>query len=307
MRAPPPPCGCVGVRRARVHVPRRVPPRGARQIAFGSCFLLQGAACSVLKSHLAHVRRAASRSPRRAPPSHAPFGAPAGRGGASPSPWGRGALYSVAVLAGCARLLPPLRRAVCPRSAVCPRRVGRAVCFRAALRAALHMRFSFPRGVRRCGAPPSSGRRYAPPPSCAFFLPQARASLPPFLPRVLSPFRECSCGMFLQHVTAACYCSILLRLNSIKIVRRNVKSEMLKTPRPLCPVSAPSLVRFNSVYYLCGVLIMFNFSPSGRSTAVTCRWSAAVQSRINHHGKRKYAFRLCPRQGGRPCFYAPQW
>ena len=56
--------------------------------------------------------------------------------------------------------------------------------------------FSFPRGVRRCGAPPSSGRRYAPPPSCAFSLPLARASLPAFLPRVLSPFRECSCGVF---------------------------------------------------------------------------------------------------------------
>ena len=168
---------------------------GRAKIAFESCFLLLGAACSVLKSPSARVRRAASRSPRRAPPSHAPFGAPAGRGGASPSPWGRGALYSVAVLAGCARLLPPLRRAVCPRSAVCPRRVGRAVCFRAALRAALHMRFSFPRGVRRCGAPPSSGRRYAPPPSCAFSLPLARVSLPPFLPRVISPFRECSCGV----------------------------------------------------------------------------------------------------------------
>ena len=171
-------------------------PAGRAKIAFGSCSLLLGAACSVLKSHSARVRRAASRSPRRAPPPRAPFGAPAGRGGASPSPWGGGALYPVGVLAGCAPLLLPLRRGVCPRPAVCPRRVGRTVCFRAALRAALRTRFSFPRGVRRCGAPPSSGRRHAPPPSCAFSLPSARVSLPPFLLRVLSPFRECSCGVF---------------------------------------------------------------------------------------------------------------
>ena len=171
-------------------------PAGRAKIAFESCFLLQGAACSVLKSHSAHVRRAASRSPRRAPPPHAPNGAPAGRGGASPSPWGGGALYSVGVLACCAPRLPPLRRGVCPRSAVCPRRVGRAVCFRAALRAALRMVFSFPRGVRRCGAPSVSGRRNAPPPPCAFSLPLARARLSAFLPRVLSPFRECSCGVF---------------------------------------------------------------------------------------------------------------
>lgn len=184
-------------------------PAGRAKIAFGSCFLLPGAACSVLTSPSARVRRAASRSPRRAPPPLAPFGAPAGRGGASPSPWGGGALYSVAVLAGCARLLLPLRRGVCPRPAVCPRRVGRAVCFRAALRAALRMRFSFPRGVRRCGAPPSSGRRHAPPSSCAFSLLLARVSLPLFLPRVLSPFRECSCG-----VSPPAACSALRAVNS---------------------------------------------------------------------------------------------
>lgn len=172
-------------------------------------YLLQGAACSVLISHLARVRRAASRSPRRAPPPLAPFGAPAGRGGASPSPWGGGALYSVGVLACCAPLLPPLRRGVCPPPSVCPRRVGRAVCFRAALRAALRTRFSFPRGVRRCGAPPSSGRRNAPPPPCAFSLPLARARLSPFLPRVLSPSRECSCG-----VSPPAACSALRAVNS---------------------------------------------------------------------------------------------
>ena len=79
----------------------------------------------ILISHLAHVRRAASRSPRRAPPPHAPDGAPAGRGSASPSPWGGGALYPVGVLACCAPLLLPLRRGVCPPTSVCPRRVGR--------------------------------------------------------------------------------------------------------------------------------------------------------------------------------------
>ena len=106
-------------------------PAGRAKIAFGSCFLLQGAACLVFISHLALVRRAAPRSPRRAPPPHAPLGAPAGRGGASPSPLGGGALYPVGVLAGCAPLLLPLRRGVCPPPSVCPRRVGRAVRFRA--------------------------------------------------------------------------------------------------------------------------------------------------------------------------------
>lgn len=164
------------------------PPR----IAFGSCFLLLGAACLVI-SPSARVRRAASRSPRRAPPPRAPDGAPAGRGGASPSPWGGGALYPVGVLANCAPLLLPVVAGFALLTSVCPRRGGSAVGLRA-LRAS--RAFSFPRGVRRCGAPPSSGRRYAPPPSCAFSLPLARVSLPAFLPRVLSPFRECTCGVF---------------------------------------------------------------------------------------------------------------
>ena len=36
---------------------------------------------------------------------------------------------------------------------------------------------------------------------------------------------------------------------------------MLKTPRALRPTSMPSLVRLNSVYYLCSVFRLFNFSP----------------------------------------------
>jgi hypothetical protein len=214
-------------------------PAGRAKIAFGSCFLLLGAACSVLKSPSARVRRAASRSPRRAPPPHAPFGAPAGRGGASPSPWGGGALYPVGVLAGCAPLLLPLRRGVCPRPAVCPRRVGREVCFRAALRAALRMLFSFPRGVRRCGAPPSSGRRYAPPPSCAFSLPLARAKYAPFLLRVLPPSRECSCGVF-----PPAACSALRAVNSAArsepFARRRVSCCASRAGWCLCPRATPA-------------------------------------------------------------------
>lgn len=187
----------------------------------------------------ARVRRAASRSPRRAPPSRAPFGAPAGRGGASPSPWGRGALYPVAVLAGCARLLLPLRRGVCPPPSVCPRRVGREVCFRAALRAALRTRFSFPRGFRRCGAPPSSGRRYAPPPSCAFSLPSARASWLPFLPRVLSPFREFSCGVFpLRRVKRFARC--LARRVPRRFARRRESCRASRAGWCLCPRAVPA-------------------------------------------------------------------
>lgn len=187
----------------------------------------------------ARVRRAASRSPRRAPPPRAPFGAPAGRGGASPSPWGGGALYPVGVLAGCAPLLlpSPPRFALLP--SVCPRRVGREVCFRAALRAALRMLFSFPRGVRRCGAPPSSGRRNAPPPSCAFSLPLARASWLPFLPRVLSPFRECSCGVF---PPAACCAlrAVFSAARSAPFARRRVSCRASRAGWCLCPRATPA-------------------------------------------------------------------
>lgn len=59
------------------------------------------------------------------------------------------------------------------------------------------------------------------------------------------------------------------RLIHVKMVRRNVKSEMLKTQCPLRPVSEPSLVRFNSVYYLCSVFRLFNFSP----LRVGCPWA----------------------------------
>ena len=62
------------------------------------------------------------------------------------------------------------------------------------------------------------------------------------------------------------------------MVRRNVKSEMLKTHRRRRPASLPYIVRFNSVYYLCGVFRLFNFSP--------LRVGCTAQTRIYHHGKR---------------------
>ena len=118
MRAPPPPCGCVGVRRARFHVPRRVPPRGARQnrlrvmfsaagcrvfgfnITLGTCsarrFALP-AARSPFPCAFRRARRAGRRFPfplgqgcalsrrrarwlRSAPPPTPPRGLPASRG-----------------------------------------------------------------------------------------------------------------------------------------------------------------------------------------------------------------------------------
>ena len=82
---------------------------------------------------LAGVSARSLRAPRSALPlpDARIWRARAGRGGGCPSPWGGAALYPVAVLAGCVRLLLPLRVGVCPRPAVCPRRVGRAVGFRA--------------------------------------------------------------------------------------------------------------------------------------------------------------------------------
>ena len=225
------------------------------------------------------LSRRGARRLRSPPPPTPPRGLPASRG------------------------LPPPRR----ESGTFPRSTLRAP--------RVSVLFSFPRGVRRCGAPPLSGRRHAPPPSCAFSLPLARASLPSFLPRVLSPFRECSCGVFpmRRDVRFArclarrvprrfarsrdscrasragwCLCPRAVpasgqghactRLNHVKMLRRNVKIEMLKTHRRRRPASPPSLVRFNSVYYLCGVLVMFNFSP--------LREGCPAQSRIYHYGKR---------------------
>lgn len=137
------------------------------------------------------------RAPRGALPLPMRLTARPQGGAALPPPLGAGVRF---IPSGCSHTALPSSPHSPPRFAllpsVCPRRVGRAVCFRAALRAALRMRFSFPRGVRRCGAPSASGRRNAPPPPCAFSLPLARVIQPFFLPRVLFPFGECSCGVF---------------------------------------------------------------------------------------------------------------
>lgn len=174
------------------------------------------------------------------------------------------------------------------------------------------MLFSFPRGLRRCGAPPSAGRRYAPPPSCAFFLQPRRKKTAPF--RGPSPFslwriHHATCNP-MRHATRFARCiarrvsrrfarrrdacpasragwclcprAVLAseqghactRLNHVKMVSRNVKSEMLKTHRRRRPTSPMVLVRLNSVYYLCDVFRLFNFSP----LRVGCRWPLAADT-----------------------------
>ena len=146
----------------------------------------------------ARVRRAASRSPRRAPPPRAPFGAPAGRGGASPSPWGGGALYPVGVLAGCAPLLLPVLAGFALLTSVCPRRGGRAVGLRA-LRAPRAFFISSRRPPLRCAAVVGAALRPAP----------VVRVLPPVGARQIAPF-PAPCpfslsGMFLRRVPpAAC-------------------------------------------------------------------------------------------------------
>lgn len=90
MRAPPPPYGCVGVRRARVHVPRRVPPRGARQNRLRVMFSAAGCrvfgfeialgACSARRFALPAARSPSPCAVRRARRAGRRFPLPLGRG-----------------------------------------------------------------------------------------------------------------------------------------------------------------------------------------------------------------------------------
>lgn len=114
MRAPPPPCGCVGVRRARVHVPRRVPPRGARQNRIRVMFSAVG--CRVLGSDVTPDACSARRFglPAAHSPSPCAFRRARRAGRRFPLPLGRGCALS---RRGARRLRPPpppLPSAVCP-------------------------------------------------------------------------------------------------------------------------------------------------------------------------------------------------
>lgn len=90
MRAPPPPNGCLGVHRTRVHVPRRVPPRGARQNRLRVMFSDAGCrvfgfditlgACSARRFALPAARPPSQCAVRRARRAGRRFPLPLGRG-----------------------------------------------------------------------------------------------------------------------------------------------------------------------------------------------------------------------------------
>ena len=120
MRAPPPPNVCLGVRRARVHVPRRVPPRGARQNRLRVMFSAAG--CRVFGFDIAQGACSARRFALPAARSPSPCAVRRARraGRRFPLPLGRGCALS---RRGARRLRsppPPLPVAVCPPSVGLP-------------------------------------------------------------------------------------------------------------------------------------------------------------------------------------------
>lgn len=154
MRTPPPPCGCVGVRRARVHVPRRVPPRGARQNRLRVMFPAVGCrvwgsdvtfgACTARRFALPAARSPSPCAIRRARRAGRRFPLPLGRGCAlsrrgarilrsPPPPTPRRGLPS------CRRFA---RAASGERYAFAPRHAPRFACF-------FHFLAAFAAAVRR--------------------------------------------------------------------------------------------------------------------------------------------------------------
>lgn len=201
MRAPPPPCGCVGVRRARVHVPRRVPPRGARQNRLRVMFSAAG--CRVFGFNIALGACSARRFALPAALSPSPCAVRRARraGRRFPLPLGRGCALS---RRGARRLRPPpppLPSAVCPPTVglPAPRRESGLLSRRASRRASHGFFISSRRSPLRCAAVVGAASRPAPvvrvlPPVGA----RQSAAIPAPCPFSLS-------GMFLRRVRpAAC-------------------------------------------------------------------------------------------------------
>lgn len=201
MRAPPPPCGCVGVRRARVHVPRRVPPRGARQNRLRVMFTAVG--CRVLGSDVTLGACSARRFalPAARSPSPCAFRRARRAGRRFPLPLGRGCALS---RRGARRLRSPPPptppRGLPAFRGLPPPRRERGLLSRRASRRASHAFFiSSRRSPLRCAAVVGAALRPAPvvrvlPPVGA----RQSAAIPAPCPFSLS-------GMFLRRVPpAAC-------------------------------------------------------------------------------------------------------
>lgn len=197
MRAPPPPNGCLGVRRARVHVPLRVPLSGARQNRLRVMFPAVG--CRVLGSDVTlgacSARRFALPAARSPSPCAVRRARRAGR--RFPLPLGRG--YALSRRG--ARMLrsppPPLPAAVCPPDVglPAPRRESGMLSRRASRRASHAFFISSRRSPLRCAAVVGAALRPAP----------VVRVLPPVGARQLAPF-PAPCpfslsGMFLRRVS----------------------------------------------------------------------------------------------------------
>lgn len=199
MRAPPPPCGCVGVRRARVHVPRRVPPRGARQNRLRVMF--SDAGCRVFGFDIALGACSARRFalPAARSPSPCAFRRARRAGRRFPLPLGRGCALS---RRGARRLRSPPpptppRGLPASRGLPPPRRESGMLSRRASRRASHAFFISSRRSPLRCAAVVGAASRPAPvvrvlPPVGA----RQSAAFPAPCPFSLS-------GMFLRRVPPA--------------------------------------------------------------------------------------------------------
>lgn len=228
MRAPPPPCGCVGVRRARVHVPRRVPPRGARRNRLRVMFPAAGCrvsgfditpgTCSARRFALPAARspsRCAVRRARRA-------------GRRFPLPLGRGCALSRRGARWLRSPPPPLPVAVCPPyvGLPAPGRESGMLSRRASRRASHAFFISSRRSPLRCAAVVGAASRPAP----------VVRVLPPVGARQLAPF-PAPCpfslsGMFLRRVPPAA-CSALRAVFSAspRVLPRFARRVVFMPPR----------------------------------------------------------------------------
>lgn len=197
MRAPPPPNGCVGVRRARVHVPRRVPPRGARQNRLRVMFSAAGCrvfgfditfgACSARRFALPAARSPSPCAVRRARRAGRRFPLPLGRGCALSR---RGAR----ILRSPPPPTPP-RGLPAFRGLPPPRRERGMLSRRASRRASHGFFISSRRSPLRCAAVVGAALRPAP---VVRVLPPVGARYPALFP---APCPFSLSGMFLRRVS----------------------------------------------------------------------------------------------------------
>lgn len=232
MRAPPPPCGCVGVRRARVHVPRRVPPRGARQNRLRVMFSATG--CRVFGFEIALGACSARRF--ALPAARSPFPCAFRRarraGRRFPFPLGQGC----ALFRRRARWLrsapPPTPPRGLPafRGLPAPRRESGMFSRRASRRASHAFFISSRRSPLRCAAVVGAALR---PATVVRVLPAVGARQSAAIP---APCHFSLSGMFLRRDTPAVFSAA----RSAPFARRRVSCRASRAGWCLCPRATPA-------------------------------------------------------------------